>query len=72
VLPLTDTVEPLAFPKNSTEIQPPPLTAFLDALCCKDVMGTVARALLASILQPLTVTFNMSNAATAPPQDEHG
>ena len=35
-------------------------------------VGTVARALLDSILQPLTVTFNMSNAATAPPQVEHG
>jgi hypothetical protein len=35
-------------------------------------VGTVARALLASIMQLLIVTFNMSKAATAPPQVEHG
>ena len=35
-------------------------------------MGTDACAVLLIILQPLTVTFNISNTATAPPQVEHG
>ncbi len=35
-------------------------------------MGTDACAVLLTILQPLTVTFSISNAATAPPHVEHG
>ena len=35
-------------------------------------MGTYACAVLLPILQPLTVTFRIPNAATAPPHVEQG
>jgi hypothetical protein len=54
------------------DTQPPPATAFLDAMLCSDVRGTAARARLEVIEHPLTMTFGMSKAAMAPPQVEHG
>ena len=72
VLPLTLTLEPLEFPENNTDTQPPPTTAFPDALNCPDAVGTYARALFSIITQPLIVTFNISKAAMAPPHVEHG
>jgi hypothetical protein len=62
----------MELPKNKTDTQPPPATAFLDALLCIDVAGTDARAMLETIVHPLMVTFIMSKAAMAPPQVEHG
>ncbi len=35
-------------------------------------MGADSCAVLATILQPLTVTSSISNTATAPPHVEHG
>jgi len=72
VLPLMLTLEPLEFPENNTDTQPPPTTAFRDARNCPDVMGTDACALFSIIVHPLIVTFNISKAAMAPPHVEHG
>ncbi len=72
MLPLTFTLEPLEFPVNNTDTQPPPATAFLDALNCCDAVGTYACALFSIIVHPLTLTFNISKAAMAPPHVEHG
>ena len=72
MLPLTLTLEPLAFPENNTDTQPPPATAFWDALYCGDVVGTDACALFSIIVQPLILTFNISKAAMAPPHVAHG
>jgi hypothetical protein len=66
------TIDPLAFPKNRTDTQPPPATAFREASCCDDAAGTDARALFATIRQPLMVTLNTSKVAIAPPHVEHG
>ena len=72
VLPLTFTMEPLAFPENNTDTQPPPATAFWDALYCGDLVGTDACALFSINVQPLILTFNISKAAMAPPHVAHG
>jgi hypothetical protein len=42
VLPLNFKLDPLEFPENNTETQPPPATAFRDALNCCDSVGTDA------------------------------
>jgi hypothetical protein len=72
VLLTTRMEEPLAFPKNNKETQPPPDTAFREARCCGDAVGTDADAKLETISQPLTETLSTSKAAMAPPHAEHG
>ncbi len=67
VLPRMCTVEPLAFPRNKTDTQPPPATDEALTTC-----SAYATALLSTIVQPLTLTLNISKAAIAPPQVEHG
>lgn len=62
----------LEFPRNRTDTQPPPATALRDKSFCKDLEGTTAVTLLSSIEQPVMLTFDISNAATAPPHVEHG
>jgi hypothetical protein len=65
--------EPLVFPRNNTDKQPPPATALLEErLSSDDGGGTNARALFSVIVQPLTVTLNISKTAIAPPHVEHG
>ena len=71
-LPLMCSVDALEFPRNSTDTQPPPATALRDELLCRDAMGTSATAVLSVMEQPVTLTFNISKAAMAPPHVEHG
>jgi hypothetical protein len=71
-LPLTRTVHALEFPRKRTDTQPPPATAFWDFPYCWDCTGTAARALFSTIEQPVILTFDISNAATAPPHAKHG
>ena len=71
-LPLTCSTNALQFPRNSTDTQPPPATALRDKTLCEDAMGTSATAVLSVMEQPVTLTFNISKAAMAPPQVEHG
>ncbi len=71
-LPLKCMVDALEFPLNTTDTQPPPATAFRDAMYCEEPAGTTATTLFSTILQPLTLTFRISKAATAPPHVEHG
>ncbi len=61
----------LQFPRNSTDTQPPPATALRTNLC-GIVMGTSACAALSVMEQPVTLTFNISKAAMAPPHVEQG
>ena len=72
VLPLNFKLDPLEFPENNTETQPPPATAFRDALNCCDSVGTDACALFPVIVHPPIATFDISKAAMAPPHVEHG
>ena len=62
----------LQFPRNSTDTQPPPATALRDKVLCWDVTGTFATTVLSVMEQPVTLTFNISKAAMAPPHVEHG
>ena len=71
-LPKKRTEDALEFPRNRTDTQPPPATAFRDIPFCLDCSGTIARALFSAIVHPIMLTFDISNAATAPPQVEHG
>ena len=71
-LPLTCSTNALQFPRNSTDTQPPPATALRDKTLCEDAMGTSATAVLSVMEQPVTLTFNISKAAMAPPHVEHG
>jgi hypothetical protein len=71
-LSLIRTVHALEFPRNRTDTQPPPATALRDAPFCWDSTGTAARALFSTIKQPVTLTLEISSAATAPPHAEHG
>ncbi len=70
--PLICSVRALEFPRNSTDKQPPPATALRDKLFCGDPIGTDATAEFSVMLQPVTLTFAISKAATAPPHVEHG
>ena len=72
VLPLKSNVDPLEFPGNSTDTQPPPATAFCDLLCCGEPTGTAATAWFSAIVQPVTLTLTTSKAATAPPHVKQG
>jgi hypothetical protein len=73
VLPLMYTAEPLALPRNNTDKQPPPETELLDERLIKeDEGGKNARTLFSVIWQSIMVTLNISKAAIAPPQLEHG
>jgi len=66
-LPLMRTVHALEFPRKRTDTQPPPATDE------KELNGCVyTTALLSTIVQPLTLTLNISKAAIAPPQVQHG
>ena len=71
-LPLMCSTNALQFPRNSTDTQPPPATALRDKVLCSDVTGTFATTVLSVMEQPVTLTFNISKAAMAPPHDEHG
>jgi hypothetical protein len=71
-LSLKCTADALEFPRNRTDTQPPPATAFRDAMYCEEPAGTAATTLFSTMLQPLTLTFRISKAATAPPHVEHG
>jgi hypothetical protein len=71
-LPLKSNADPLEFPGNSTDTQPPPATAFCDLLCCGEPTGTTACAWFSAIVQPVTLMFPTSKAATAPPHVEQG
>jgi hypothetical protein len=62
------TVEPLAFPRNKTDTQPPPATD--EAESTGD--AAIASAVLSTIVQPLMLTLNISKVAMAPPQVEQG
>jgi hypothetical protein len=66
------TAAPLALPRNKTDTQPPPATAFCDLLRWSDASGTAAAAMLSSKVQRESATANISNAAIAPPQVEQG
>ena len=72
VLPLKRSEDPLEFPGNSTDTQPPPAIAFCDFLNCGEPTGTAATAWLSAIVQPVTLTLTTSKAATAPPHVEQG
>ena len=72
VLPLKRNEDPLEFPGNSTDTQPPPAIAFCDFLNCGEPTGTAATAWLSAIVQPVTLTLTTSKAATAPPHVEQG
>jgi hypothetical protein len=65
-------VEALEFPRKSSDTQPPPATALRDRPIWGESVGTTATALLSDMLQPTTLTFHISKAATAPPHVEHG
>ena len=71
-LPLMCSTNALQFPRNSTDTQPPPATALRDKVLCWDVTGTFAITVLSVMEQPVTLTFNISKAAMAPPHVEHG
>ncbi len=71
-LPLMCSVDALEFPRNSTDTQPPPATALRDLSFCGDAAGTAATAEFSVMVQPVTLTFAISKAATAPPHVEHG
>ena len=71
-LPLMCSTNALQFPRNSTDMQPPPATALRDELLCGDVVGMSATAALSVMEQPVTLTFNISKAAMAPPHVEQG
>jgi hypothetical protein len=65
-------VDALEFPRKSTDKQPPPATALRENSICAESLGTTATALLLTMMQPVTLTFDISKAATAPPHVEHG
>ena len=71
-LPLMSSTNALQFPRNSTDTQPPPATALRDKPLCGDVVGMSATAALSVMEQPVTLTFNISKAAMAPPHVEQG
>ena len=71
-LPLICSTNALQFPRNSTDTQPPPATALRDKPLCGDVVGMSATAALSVMEQPVTMTFNISKAAMAPPHVEQG
>jgi hypothetical protein len=72
VLPLKRNEDPLEFPGNSTDTQPPPATALCDLLRCGEPTGTTATARFSAIVQPVTLMLTTSKAATAPPHVEQG
>ena len=69
---ITRSVEALEFPRKSSDTQPPPATALRDNPLWGESDGTTATALLSAMVQPATLTFHISKAATAPPHVEHG
>jgi hypothetical protein len=71
-LSLMSSVDALEFPRNSTDTQPPPATALRDLTLCGYAAGTAATAEFSVMVQPVTLTFVTSKAATAPPHVEHG
>ena len=50
-LPLKCMVDALEFPLNTTDTQPPPATAFRDAVYCEEPAGTTATTLFSTMLQ---------------------